>query len=177
MVYRGDRPLKRRKWRNWIIAAVIVLGAGAAVGFYLRPKAQPNKSDQTVVPATISAKVSFPVYYPDPKKLPAGYSLDRSSFSTPVKNGVTYKVLYSGGKKLVFSIQTKPSDNQIQTFNSNYIPLRIDYQTPVGQAEIGAYHGQTLVSLPVTNGPWIVITAPTDINQGQLKTILSSIRR
>lgn len=127
------------------------------------------------VPKEVAQAVNFPVYYPDPKKLPAGYSLNTGSFSSPVKNGVSYSVSYGSGQKIVFSVQTKPSDNELQSFNGNYIPLRIDYQTPIGQAEIGAYHSQTLASLPVINGPWIVITAPSDINQDQLKQILNAI--
>jgi len=128
------------------------------------------------VPDSVSRSVNFPVYYPDQKKLPADYRLNSGSFTAPVKNGVNYSVSYGNGKKIVFSVQTKPADSELQTFNSSYIPLRVDYQTPVGQAEIGAYHNQTLASLPVVNGPWIVITAPPDINQNQLKQVLSSLK-
>jgi hypothetical protein len=109
--------------------------------------------------------------------LPPGYNLNTNSFNlSPDKKGVYYSVSYGANKKIVFSVQVKPTDNELQSFNSNYIPLRVDYQTPIGQAEIGAYHSQTLVSLPVINGPWIVITAPPDINQDQLKQVLRAIK-
>jgi hypothetical protein len=131
----------------------------------------------SVVPKPIANSVSFPVYYPDPKRLPNGYILDTDSFSSPVKDGVSYTVNYDTNKKVVFSVQVKPSDSELQTFNSSYIPLRIDYKTKLGQAEIGAYHSQTLVSVPVNNGPWIIITAPEDINPAALKQIIQAIRK
>jgi hypothetical protein len=131
----------------------------------------------SLVPKAVASSVKFPVYYPDPKKLPAGYILDTDSFSNPVKDGVSYTINYDSNKKLVFSVQTKPSDSELQTFNASYIPLRIDYKTNLGQAEIGAYHSQTLVSVPVNNGPWIIITAPADINPPDLKQIILAIRK
>jgi hypothetical protein len=161
----------------WII--VLLLIGAAAAGFWLqnRHTATPMPAANSPVPRALAQSVNFPIYYPDPKKLPPGYVLIRNSFTSPVRNGVTYSITYDNGKKIVFSVQTKPSDNELQSFNSSYIPLRIDYQAPVGQAEIGSYHSKTLVSLPVINGPWIIITAPLDINQNQLKSVLSSIRR
>jgi hypothetical protein len=161
----------------WII--VLLLIGAAAAGFWLhnRHTATPMQVSNSPVPRALAQSVNFPVYYPDPKKLPAGYTLNLGSFAAPVKNGVNYSVNYDNGKKIVFSVQLKPADSELQSFNSSYIPLRIDYQTPVGQAEIGSYHSKTLVSLPVINGPWIIITAPLDINQDQLKSVLSSIRR
>lgn len=181
MAYRGDRPYSRRNKRRWIVFAASLLVIAAAAGLYLRPKSQSPAAAQPIVPADIAAKVSFPVYYPDPKKLPAGYTLDRSSFGSPVKNGVNYKVSYGNGKSLVFSIQMKPSDSQLQTFNSSYIPLRIDYQTSAGQAEIGAYnnHGtiETLVSLPTPTNAWIIITGPQDTDQTNLKQVLKALRQ
>lgn len=160
----------------WLAAGVVVIAAILAIWIITRPAKTKSPAHTSPVPVSIAHKVSFPIYYPDPGKLPAGYHLDDSSFASPVKNGVNYTVIYDGGKKMVFSVQAKPSDNDLQSFNSSYIPLRIDYQTPVGQAEIGAYHNQTLVSLPIVNGPWVIITAPPDINQDQLKQVLQAMR-
>jgi hypothetical protein len=158
---------------------ILLLVAVAGVGIWLhwRHNPPPALKQSNPVPLSIRQSVSFPVYYPDPKKLPNGYSLNTGSFSSPVKNGVRYSVNYDNHKKIVFSVQAKPSDNELQTFNSSFIPLRIDYQTSVGQAEIGAYHTQTLVSLPISNGPWVVITAPQDISQDELKAVLRSLRQ
>jgi len=178
----GPAPATKSRKNLWLIVVLVLflVIAGTAVGW--AHWHQPKKPAQApFVPASISQAVDFPVYYPEQAKLPAGYTLDKGSFSSPVKNGVTYSVSYGANKKIVFSLQTKPSDNELQSFNSNYIPLRNDYQTPNGQAEIGAYnnHGtlETLASLPVSNGPWIIMTAPQDIDQNQLKQVIASLRR
>jgi len=164
-------PRRTRGKRNIIAASLAVVLVAGLAGWSLIQK------NSSPVPKRIAQKVSFPVYYPEQAKLPGGYTLDLQSFTSPVKNGVAYAVVYSGGKKIVFSVQAKPSDNELQSFNGNYIPLHLDYQTALGQAEIGAYHAQTLVSLPVIDGPWIVMTAPSDINQDQLKQVIHALRK
>jgi hypothetical protein len=148
---------------------IIIIGVAGTLAYWGRT-ASP-------VPKTISQSVTFPIYYPDPNKLPAGYTLDLRSFSAPVKNGVTYWVNYGKGSRIVFSIQQKPSENELQTFAGNYLPLEIPYQTPVGLAEIGAYNLKTLVSLPTNGSAWVVITAPPNIDQGQLEQILSIMKK
>jgi len=152
-----------------LTAALLVLIGSSSAWFYIHHNSSP-------VPKSISQSVTFPVYYPAPQKLPNGYTLNLNSFKTPVKNGVTYTVSYDNNKQIVFSIQPKPSASELQTFNGNYLPLKTSYQTAVGQAEIGAYNLKTLVSLPTNSSTWIIITAPSNINQGQLKQVLSSIK-
>jgi hypothetical protein len=173
MLYRIESK-PRRVWARWwyvlpLAAVAIALIVGLA--YYRHQTAGP-------VPKGIAKAVTIPVYYPEPKKLPPSYVLDTSSFSIPVKNGVTYSVNYGSGKKLIFSLQPKPSDDELQSFKGNYLPLKIDYHTAIGMAQIGAYHSQTLVSLPVDadGGPWIIVTAPVDVSQSQLKQVLSALK-
>jgi flagellar basal body-associated protein FliL len=164
-----------------ILCTALLITLAVCVSIFLRSTPKPKAANTSPVPSAISQAVSFPVYYPNPEKLPSGYYLDKDSFKNPVKNGVAYSVSYGGNKKIVFSAQQKPSDNELQAFNSSYIPLRTDYQTKAGQAEIGAYnnHGtiETLVSLSTNSSTWLVVTAPYDINQDQLKKVLSAIQR
>jgi len=185
---RKPRVVKKIRQNNRKLWIIVVIGGmfliGGVVGvWFLRPHPIPAQAPVSTgpVPAAISHAVNFPVYYPDQKKLPAGYVLDINSFSLPIQNGVAYNVNYDTNKKIVFSVQIKPADTEIQSFNGNYIPLRIDYQTPIGQAEIGAYnnHGdvQTMVSVPTKTNAWIIITAPYNINQDQLKQVLGSLRQ
>lgn len=157
---------------RFIIILVIVI---AIIGASLAElHTRQNKSP---IPTSVSKSVSFSIYYPDPKKLPKGYVLDTNSFANPVKNGVSYTVSYGNNQKMVFSIQPKPSDSALKTFEGSYMPLRTAYQTPVGQAELGAYNSKTLVSLPTNSSTWIIITAPPNINQDQLKQVLQSIKK
>jgi hypothetical protein len=178
--YDLEKGVKKR-WLPWLVVVLVI--AVMATGAWLHwrhHQAHTLPKPASPVPAVVSRAVSFPVYYPDRAKLPVGYTLDLNSFKTPVKNGVTYSVSY-GNQKLVFSLQLKPSNNELESFKTNYIPLRIDYQTPIGLAEIGAYnnHGnvQTLISLPTKTNTWIIITGPYDTNQDKLKQVLSSLKQ
>jgi hypothetical protein len=156
------------------IASLLVLTGGGAGGWFFTHRSV------SPVPKNIQSAVSFPIYYPDQKKLPTGYTLDLQSFKVPQKNGVAYSVDYGLSQKLIFSVQPKPSNAELESFNASYIPLRNDYQTPVGKAEIGAYnsHGvlESLISLPTNGSTWLIITAPYNVNQDQLKQVLQSIK-
>lgn len=163
----------------WVFGGLFIAALAGIIVFVLIHSDQPKKAavkPAGPVPAQIAAAVPYKIYYPDQSKLPNGYTLDGHSFANPVKNGVSYAVNYGGGKKIIFSVQTKPSDNELQAFQSNFIPLKIDFQTPLGLGSIGAYRGQTLASLPIENGPWIVVTAPADINQEDLKQVFRSLK-
>lgn len=170
------KKVKKSRHKLWIVSVLsLLILIGFAVGGWTF-----THRDQSPVPKNIQSAVSFPVYYPEQKKLPAGYTLNLQSIKMPQSNGVVYSVDYGLGKKLVFSVQPKPSDAELQRFNASYIPLRNEYQTPVGKAEIGAYnsHGQlvTLVSLPTSGKTWIIINAPYDVNQDKLKQVLQAIK-
>jgi hypothetical protein len=158
---------------NSVLGVLVLIAIGLGIWLFLHRGASP-------VPKNIKSAVSFPIYYPDQKKLPDGYTLDINSFKNPVKDGVAYLVRYGAGKKLVFSLQNKPLSADLQQFNSNFIPLHNELRTDIGTAEIGAYNAkgslQTLISLPTNESTWIIITAPPDVNQDQLKHILKSIR-
>jgi hypothetical protein len=133
------------------------------------------------VPKNLNKSVNFPVYYPDAKQLPNGYTLNKNSFTSPEKGVIIYSVSYGNGKKLIFSVQEQPSDSKIQSFYGNYIPLRNRMQTNLGEAQIGAYGAgknlKTVVSLPTNKKTWLIITTPYDINQDQLKQVLNSLQK
>jgi hypothetical protein len=169
---------QKRSTKRWLLAvAGLLIVAGAMIACVaMRPTEKPKPEYNGVVPQVIAEKVSFKVYYPDPAKLPAGYALDKGSFQSPVPSGVAYKVNYGQGQSLVFSVQARPADSELQSFNANYIPLKLDFQTKLGQGAIGAYQGETLATLPILNGPWVIVRGPADVNQDQLKQILGSLK-
>ena len=162
-----------RKTLILVTLLIVVSGIGFGSWLYL--------NSESPVPSTISKSVSFPVYYPESKKLPQGYSLDKGSFNSPEQGVVVYSINYDDAKKLSISVQEKPEDSKIEEFYSNYIPLRNKIQTELGEAEIGAYgpenNVKTVASLVANNRSWIIITAPYDIDQDQLKQVLNSLRK
>lgn len=125
------------------------------------------------VPKSIRQAVNFQVYYPNPDRLPIGYTLDESSFSSG-NNAVLYSVSYGGKQKLIFTEQLKPSATELQNFDTSVIPLNTSLETNIGKATIGAARGETLVSLPTTGSTWIIMTGPYATPQNQLKQVLEA---
>jgi hypothetical protein len=162
------RRLKRPGKRAGIVSlVVIVLLAGGGFAYH-------QLNQQKVVPKALVKQMPFPIYYPDPKKLPAGYTIDKSSFNSPAKDVVLYAVDYKGGK-LVFSVQLKPSAVELNAFNTQRIPLHDTLKTSVGTAVIGAIGKQSIISLPTDTNAWVIVTAPYNTDQPKLSTILKNM--
>lgn len=176
-IIKGGRRI-RKQAAGIISAASLLLALLGTSVWYIRTHNQAHATPSPI-PAYITKAVSFPLYYPMQKDLPAGYRLDLNSFKHPVQNGVVYAVVNDRGQKLIFSLQPKPSEGDLQNFTSSYIPLHNTYQTPSGQALLGAYKTkegtETFVSLPTNSNTWIIVTAPYNIDQTQLKQVLSSL--
>ena len=133
------------------------------------------------VPKSIQKSASFKVYYPKQSKMPMGYHLDTASFKSAESGVVLYSVSYGSGRSMVFSETAKPSSDIVDKFNSSAIPVHTQISTPYGKALIGAYGEgkslRTIASLPITNGPWLIVTAPSDINQEDLSKVLGALTK
>jgi hypothetical protein len=132
------------------------------------------------VPTEIKKTVSFPIYYPEQSKLPPGYSLDNTSFRF-AQPGVVVYAIQKGSQQLVFSEEETPGGNVVDKFTSSYIPLHNTITTDLGKAAVGAAgqgaNLQTIVSLPITKGPWLIITAPADTKQSDVQQILQALTK
>ncbi len=165
-----------------LIVALSVVVVCVAIAEDILDSVNGNSRPRISIPATITSGLSFTVYYPIQKKLPKGYTFNTGSFSRPLSEGINYTISYEPSQTVVFSLQPKPSSESLQTFEASYIPLRNSYETSIGQAELGAYNikgkTKTLVSLiPTQSNTWIIITAPYNISQDQLKQILNSLQK
>ena len=166
---RGSRSSKK------IVLIVVGLCIGM-VGLGLvvvRQKPSPSQP-ASVVPASIRESVPFKVYYPEAAKMQAGYTLDQKSF-THSDQAVVYAITYDGGKQVAITVQKKPREADLKTFYRNHIPIRNELQTSLGKAAIAQLNGQSFASLPAKDS-WLLITAPLDINQDNLRTLLQSLR-
>lgn len=160
--------------KRWIIAAGFLLAAvliGLAVW---RLTAAGNPVTDTTQSAGGSG-----VYQPDSAKLPVGYTFDSSAIRQ-ADDGVSIVTVSSGnGNSVSISQQAQPGSDVIDNFLKTYIPLHTALETKLGQAQVGASgqspNLQTIASLPVKNGPWLIITAPADISQADLKQIIESL--
>lgn len=167
------RALNKRPVLVLIFALVMV---GLVIGMH-------NKlgSSTSLVPKNIQKSVDFSVYYPDIKKLPAGYRFDAKSFRLADPGVVLFAVTYDGGKNIIFSEQHQPSNDDINKFVSSYIPLNTSLQLTFGQAKVGAYGSapniRTVASLPIHNGPWLIITAPSNVSHNDLAKVMQSLTK
>lgn len=170
--------IMRRKRSIRIVAITIVLliiAASGTVAWYFTLR------EVNPVPENLRDELSFPVYYPAEEKLPAGYYLDRGSFSSPQKDTLIYKVR-NGAETLIFSVQLKPADSEIQNFYTNVIPLRNHLLSSLGPVEVGAYNNkgtiQSVASLPISKDPtWVIVTYTHDISDDSLKQVLESLKK
>ncbi len=179
---------KKQKRRKLLIIAAIIVPAILLITMlggwrYVSNHNKPIQPDNNPVPSNIRKAVTFPIYVPDQKKLPAVYTLDVHSFSSPQEGVVLYNIDIGNGKKIIISLQTKPSDAEIQQFYANYLPLHEIWDMQNGTALVGAHQQrggpiETVVSLPVRGEKsWIFMTAPGNIDKNDLKQTLSSLTK
>jgi hypothetical protein len=162
-------------YRGRFVLAVSILVVVLILVFTLVP--QPS----VPIPKSILSAVSFPIYYPDQSTLPAGYTLELNSFQLINPGVVFFSVSYGQNKDfIVFSEEKMPSNSVTRQFASDYIPLHTPINTPYGQGIFGAYNNgsgslKSVISLPIQNGPWLIVTAPSNINHNQFVKVIDSL--
>lgn len=169
---RVDRPRSQTK-KILLIGVGISIVSLCAVMYGLRYEVK--QSTHSPIPASISQATPFSIFYPESTQLPKGYIFDTASLSAS-SQAIVYSVTYGQGKKIAFTLQKKPSENELKTFHANQIPLRNEVNVPIGTASIGVLNNQTLASLPTDKNSWLIITAPQDINQDDLRQVLKALR-
>jgi hypothetical protein len=167
----GKRRIRNKKLFLIPLGGLIVIGL--LFGLYIMG------GSASLVPKKIQQSVDFPIYYPN--SVPRGYVLSVQSFRLAEAGVVLFTVAYGNGKEIIFSEQQQPSSNDMDKFISSYLPLNSVLQVPLGQAKVGAYGSapniRTVLSLPVRNGPWIIVTAPSDVSHDDLASILRSLTK
>ena len=165
---------KQRTRRSWAATSTLLVGillVGAPSWYFLKTPPSP-------VPSDIRRNAGFRVYYPEQGRLPSGYSLDMASFRL-AQPGVVIFSLQVGTQRLIFSEEQTPDTSVMDKFTSSYIPLHTEIATALGKAEMGAAGQgaqlQTVVSLPISKGPWLIMTAPANTKQSDVQRILQSL--
>lgn len=160
-------PKKRRRLRVVLILFVLLLAAGAA-GYWYK-----SNMLSSPIPANIRASVNFPLIYPT--KLPSGYHLDNTSFSS--SGGV---VLYSAqngpGNKIAFTVQQRPSGFDFNNFYKQGLTDPSTFDTSLGQAALGTANGRPLGSL-LTDTSWLLVSsASKSVQSDDLRLILNNLK-
>lgn len=163
----------KRKKPILFLLGLFVLIICLALFLLKRPTGSSKNTAYNPIPISIRRSVVFDIYYPRQEKLPQGYYFDTGSIR--VSSSAVIYIVNHESSQLIFSLQSKPPDLYIQRFYSSNMPLHNNESTYIGIAAIGAIRSQTIVSIPTYGNTWILITAPQDVNQTDLKAVLYSL--
>ena len=162
-------PRKKRRLLKKVLLLCLFLGVlgGSAVWAY--PKyAHPNP-----FPADIKTTDAVDLFYPS--KLPAGYSVDKSTMQLG-NNKLTYNAV-NDGKKLVFTDQKTSSAPSLQSFTSQYLKNSQTFDTYYGAAVVGKNQDRYLGVLVADNSWLIVSTNSTQVTPDQIKFALQNLKK
>ena len=133
------------------------------------------------IPPNIISAVPFTIYYPSSSTLPSQYSLSSSSIRVPAPGVVLFNVTYGINQNITISEEAQPADSVVSNFISSYIPLHNSFSTPIGSAVMGAYNDgksiRSVISLTVDKGPWVIATAPSNIDRYQFEQVIDSLTK
>jgi hypothetical protein len=159
---------KKTAWRKFALLTVI-LAALAGAGVYAYPKfIAPNP-----FPASIQHDANLSLLYP--AKLPAGYQIDKTSFS--LANDILIYTAASGDKKMVFTLQKTPSTFNFDSFYKQQLTGTQQFQTPYGQATVGKNNGHYLGSLPAGDTWLLVSTNSPAVNMDDMSIALQNLKK
>ncbi len=167
------RPSRKiSKWPYIVLGlGIVIILVGLSIWFVT--KQPPGTLPYPISKAEVK-QLGFDIYYPSQKLLPRGYTLDKRSFVITNKV-LIYSVSYGNNNKIIFSDQLKPTNTQIQSFYTKYLPLNTTLQTNAGLATIGAINLRSVVSVPTNSNAWIIAAAPGSINPQTLSKVAESI--
>lgn len=168
----GSRFIKKSVYIFSAVIAVLAIATGVIL--YFHSTGTQTDALSKLIPQTIRQQVPFNLYIPDPSKLPLGYTLNIQSFSYG-NDALLYKIGYGENQNLIVTVQQKPSDAAIKQFYKVHMPLTIPIQTNVGDAALGVLNNETVVSLPTNTNAWLLMTAPFNANQSQVKRVIQTM--
>lgn len=151
----SDLMLRMPLFRTVIIlTAIAIITAGTALvpRFFSR--------HPSPIPANISKQLTFTLYYP--YSLPAGYTVDASSFQTKGQV-LIYSINAPGGKNIAVSEQPVPHTDVAELGppdapSGSPINTTKHYDVPVGKAVIGIW-GTNFVSSIIAGQTWLILNA------------------
>lgn len=175
-----EQPVRRTRRKNKsgrglfkkLLIMIFIIGVGIAIaagGSYFY-----SKSHASSVPENIKSQSDVPVLYPE--KLPAGFTVDKSSFNISGNNIVAYYATDSSGNHLIFNVQPRPANFDFDKFYSQVMTDATRFATPIGEAAVGNASGHLLGSL-ATDKSWVIVTGSNkNIDTDKIKTALSQMK-
>lgn len=159
-----DQRANPLRWsRNVQIGAAIILALGLSLGIWLGLGIDQNRQ----FPSSIRRAVSFQLYYPS--KAPAGWSVDRSSFSAG-SGVVTFTVTNEKSQRFLVSLQQLPTEFNYPAFEKKFFDTD-EYNVEAGSVFIGELGNTITASIRTPEGSWIIISDPDTNTRSQLEAL------
>jgi hypothetical protein len=162
------RPKKTKKSKKlWLGVVCLLIIVGGACFYYKNQSKPPAAAAPSIpLPASISSKVNFPVYYPS--STPAGYTY--SNGSAAVQNGLVFFKMFNGNKFVFFTEQASPS----KPVDLSALPNYQQFSVPAGTAAIGTNLGKP-AGLVLSGSTLINVSTSGGVTAGELNDIFRSL--
>jgi hypothetical protein len=162
----GKTSLFKRPLFYIVSGLVIVVAALLSMYVLLVP--------HDTIPKNIRSQANFTLFYPG--KLPAGWSVDKSSFYADRSDQVVgYRIKGPSGN-LGITIQPVPKGFDFNDFYTKRLSYTVQFLTPLGQGAVGTAEGQLIGSL-VTTSSWVLTSSnSSNIKSTDIQSIISNLK-
>lgn len=159
---------KHRALKKMLTTLVIlaILGGAAVLAYTKFYNANPFPKD-------ISSQAQVSLFYP--KKLPAGYTINKSSIH--IDNGVLTYAATKDDLRLVFTIEQVPGTLNINSFNKQYLVNSQEVSNAYTTAVVGLNKDRYLGSF-VSGKTWFILTTNNaSIPASDLSLVISNLKK
>jgi hypothetical protein len=160
---------KKRRWfKKMLITLVIlsVLGGGAALAYAKLYNANPFSED-------ISSQAQISLFYP--KKLPAGYTINKSSIH--LDNNVLTYAAAKADLRLVFTIEPAPANFNFGYFNKQYLTNTQSVSNPYSTAVVGLNKDRYLGNF-ISGKTWFILTTNSpSVSASDLSLVIGNLKK
>jgi len=146
------RATRRRRVIITLVTAIALAGAGGGYAAYANRPTGP-------FPREATKGLTFPLAYV--RNLPAGYTVDETSFEQQDGDVLTFNIKSPNGKGIAVAEQARPNDLELSQKSEAAgsgitLPFENDFTTPLGDAKMNLWGERTVISIP-TADTWVIL--------------------
>jgi hypothetical protein len=161
------KPSKSRRRSFSVLAVILVLVAAGGFFYHQHQTKIPVSAAPAIpLPASVSSKVNFPIYYPSPT--PAGYTYSQGS--TTVQSGLVFYKMFNGSKFVFFTEQASPP----RPVDLSALPNYKQFAVPAGTAALGTNLDKP-AGLVVTKNTLINVSSAGGASADDLTALLHAL--
>lgn len=164
---RSQLKQNKRQKKTLALALFLLIGVGIIVTMmFLR---SPNTSNSDL--SRLASTVTFPLY--EPEWLPEGWFVEPHSIEA-TSQVVTFTINDKAGKRLIFTEQPKPPQDNLDTFYAQQLSGNKALKTQAGEVIAGQFEGSLLAGL-TAGRTWVLVRAVSAVDQQHFDRLIESI--